>query len=139
VGCSRHPSACDCCLNDHGDGGRRPFRKTTPFLGHGGSFIGVARTANWRAAMFGRSKGMDYSRGSPRGIHTKIIFFEARKPALCCDGYDRSKSRTFLRKVSATDYHHQCYGSSIVSSGLPSPGWALIRSMASCSEVNFPK
>jgi len=45
----------------------------------------------------------------------------------------------FGERVASTDQHDRCNGSSIVSSGFPSRGWALIQSIASCSEVNLPK
>jgi hypothetical protein len=43
--------------------------------------------------------------------------------------------------MSAAGQHDRsaCYASSIVSSGFVSRGWALIQSVASRSEVNFPK
>ena len=66
---------------------------------------------------------------------------------VCADGrgfptkFAKGYRALLLAKMNATDQHDQsaCCAQSIVSSGFVNRGWALIQSIASCSEVNFPK
>ena len=82
--------------------------------------------------------------GPPPSLSCAIFVRNAPRGGACQNvglSLPISHSNVIAVPSLTTDQHERsaCCGSSIVSSGFVSRGWALIQSIASCSEVNFPK